>query len=493
MLQQLENLLANAALKDEANLNIFVQNLLANEKFLRQKSRHKNQLRLFEQYRNESLKQLFSTAQFDTGDLSNFFINDLKWTHSIYSQFLEHTTIDYLPLYKYISKYQTSSFGTFNKTTNTHLIDNDRAMHFVCKEKTFFQVFNSTANTSFVQACLCGMNKPQWSQLNTLFIKYLNETYLNKKIIKLFNKSFETDDSLDEQTENDVLSNQMLVGKFIDDLASVASHLPQGLCTTKNGDLIMKQGEQMRSRRQPGMFAEQINDPQVLKDLPGFIGLWANMQRTFCGIENTPSKQMNNTDAINISKEQMNTLSLVFHVITSNPIILYSPNSSLVQDVLIKGANSTFELIDAVNGLARQWLNVSNDLTHYLEHLNNKSSYLPRQLDVIDSAACSWLKLMSSVNLNVFKGFRNESELVDYFLNKAYSQNETVIASVVFDIKNVTRTTLDPYIHYKIRQNASFTYSTKKIRERYWYPSPRDWDYYYYIFGKYLYSSEYQE
>ena len=61
----------------------------------------------------------------------------------------------------------------------------------------------------------------------------------------------------------------------------------------------------------------------------------------------------------------------------------------------------------------------------------------------------------------------------------------TVIASLVFQISNesLAANTLDSHMTYKIRQNASFTYTTKKIRERYWYPSPRDWDYYYYIFG----------
>lgn len=58
-----------------------------------------------------------------------------------------------------------------------------------------------------------------------------------------------------------------------------------------------------------------------------------------------------------------------------------------------------------------------------------------------------------------------------------------MIASLVFQLDNASSPRLDPHMTYKIRQNASFTYTTKKIRERYWYPSPRDWDYYYYIFG----------
>jgi ATP-binding cassette subfamily A (ABC1) protein 2 len=109
---------------------------------------------------------------------------------------------------------------------------------------------------------------------------------------------------------------------------------------------------------------------------------------------------------------------------------------------------------------------------------NSSNQVLINKIEAIDSADCSWLTIMSGVNLDIFKGFANEHDLVDYFLNHAYSKNQTVIASLVFEIDNtssVSQDRLAPHIKYKIRQNASFTYTTKKIRERYWYPSPRDW------------------
>ena len=51
------------------------------------------------------------------------------------------------------------------------------------------------------------------------------------------------------------------------------------------------------------------------------------------------------------------------------------------------------------------------------------------QLDSVDSAACSWLALVDGINMNVFHGFETEEQLVDYFLNDAYSNNVTVLAS----------------------------------------------------------------
>ena len=51
------------------------------------------------------------------------------------------------------------------------------------------------------------------------------------------------------------------------------------------------------------------------------------------------------------------------------------------------------------------------------------------QLDVVDNAACSWLSLIKGIKLDIFKGFRTEEELVDYFLNQAYHDGVTVLAS----------------------------------------------------------------
>ena len=51
------------------------------------------------------------------------------------------------------------------------------------------------------------------------------------------------------------------------------------------------------------------------------------------------------------------------------------------------------------------------------------------QLDSVDQAACSWLALVAGININVFHGFETEDDLVDYFLNDAYANNVTVIAS----------------------------------------------------------------
>lgn len=200
-------------------------------------------------------------------------------------------------------------------------------------------------------------------------------------------------------------------------------------------------------------------------------------------------------------------MSLLFHVLYSNPVILYAPNTTLVTEALIRKSNGTFELLDQINAFFRQWLQTSGQLVAYLKHEQTNKSMeslqtarslainltefeassttpssssakttrqpttttttmarnlttdfdfnynettrlslnstqleenlrylnsirfferLPNRtvqdlidrIEMIDSAACSWLSLMSGVNLNLFKGFANENDLVKYFLEK---------------------------------------------------------------------------
>ena len=57
------------------------------------------------------------------------------------------------------------------------------------------------------------------------------------------------------------------------------------------------------------------------------------------------------------------------------------------------------------------------------------ADYFIGQLDVIDNAACGWLSLIKGIKLDIFRGFRTEEEVVEYFLNEAYNDGVTVLAS----------------------------------------------------------------
>jgi hypothetical protein len=283
----------------------------------------------------------------------------------------------------------------------------------------------------------------------------------------------------------------------------------------------MKEQESQQHNRKPESLISEssTNDPNLKKKLMknyGFIGLWMNMQKTFCGVntstfvnKNTSNLSPNNNNgnntnsssifpeeevedksdqfnSLNISPSQLKSLSLLFQIMYSNPVILFSPNTTIVTENLIKKSNATFELIDRINLFFRQWLDTSDKLIDYLKHektnkslsmlnsfksialnltnsteidydtnqiieatkkattsttttttskplflnenINNNLNFtlfkennvsladslrdvsnrsvddLIEQIRMIDSAACSWLSLMSGVNLNVFKG-----------------------------------------------------------------------------------------
>ncbi|XP_052774715.1 ATP-binding cassette sub-family A member 2-like isoform X2 [Mya arenaria] len=219
---------------------------------------------------------------------------------------------------------------------------------------------------------------------------------------------------------------------------------------------------------------------------------------------------------------QKQHLKILVHVLYSNPKLLYAPNNTAVQKI-IKKANGTFEIVSSVSDYAKEWLAISTDLRSYLQldstrqniiaiqqiqkDLRQETSLLsilqlskdPRvfkflnltipdadfflkEIDSIDNAACTWLTLMSGLNFDVFQGFHNEGELTDFFLTRQYHENVSVVAGLVFENIEANKT-LPPHIRYKIRQNATFVPTTKRVRRKYWFPGPGSGEYPYYNFG----------
>ncbi|XP_023231434.1 ATP-binding cassette sub-family A member 2-like [Centruroides sculpturatus] len=170
---------------------------------------------------------------------------------------------------------------------------------------------------------------------------------------------------------------------------------------------------------------------------------------------------------LGMSAYQQEQVGVLVHVLYSNPKVLYSPNNTAA-DKIIEKANETFELLDMVTQYARKMLNISEEIKAFLaqnstEHslsvlqkirknlrkhplllkvLNSialqqfaegsvivdKDVFL-QQLDTIDNAACSWISLMSGLNLNMFQGFQNEDDLMSYVHKDAFFENVTVLAS----------------------------------------------------------------
>ncbi len=452
---------------------------------------------LFKEHRNDSITQLFNNL---TKNIFNIPIDPQNTRIDLYNMF------KYFNLTKQLTEIKRGDFK-FKKSEYKYFICNGNRLKFL---------------NSNLQESLCNLtiNRSDYEpEFNDFLNNKINFIYYNEVIVKKFNKAIQIQANQTEQHHMRLLETNLndfnLFKQAIDDLSALSLNFPRGLC---NADQIIKEGEENKNKRKPesiesGDTGNIDYNTDLNKKNHGFLGLILNMKKTFCGIEPTynknKTKSNNNKSSSDMessfSKDQLQSLGLLINVIYSNPVILFSPNTSVIQTNLIEKANKTFELLEKINMYCRRWLVQSDQLINYLKlnhtknlNLNetnvkklnltnnlsniNENNELLDKIEIINSAACSWLSIMSGVNLDLFKGFANETDVVDYFLNQAYSNNQTVIASLIFD-SEINSTILSKHVKYTIRQNASFTQQTKKVRERYWYPSPRDWDYYYYLFG----------
>lgn len=102
--------------------------------------------------------------------------------------------------------------------------------------------------------------------------------------------------------------------------------------------------------------------------------------------------------------------------------------------VLVMVYNNGLQMHKVLHRLPGVWhLIKSGEVRDFLSNpldtsMMSQAAFL-QQLDNVDEAACSWLALVSGININVFHGFETENDLVNYFLDDAYANNVTVIAS----------------------------------------------------------------
>ncbi|XP_052037787.1 ATP-binding cassette sub-family A member 2 isoform X2 [Apodemus sylvaticus] len=254
-----------------------------------------------------------------------------------------------------------------------------------------------------------------------------------------------------------------------------------------------------------------------------FVQLWAGLQPILCGNNRTiepEALRRGNMSSLGFTSKEQRNLGLLVHLMTSNPKILYAPAGSEADRVILK-ANETFAFVGNVTHYAQVWLNISAEIRSFLEqgrlqqHLHWLQQYvadlrlhpesmnlsleelppalrqdnfslpngtaLLQQLDTIDNAACGWIQFMSKVSVDIFKGFPDEESIVNYTLNQAYQDNVTVFASVIFQTRKDG--SLPPHVHYKIRQNSSFTEKTNEIRRAYWRPGPNTGGRFYFLYG----------
>ncbi|XP_011812790.1 PREDICTED: ATP-binding cassette sub-family A member 2 [Colobus angolensis palliatus] len=334
----------------------------------------------------------------------------------------------------------------------------------------------------------------------------------------------------------DLLDAQKVL-QDVDVLSALALLLPQGACTGRtpgppaSGAGGAANGTGAGTVVGPNATAEEgapsaaaPASPDTLQgQCSAFVQLWAGLQPILCGNNRTiepEALRRGNMSSLGFTSKEQRNLGLLVHLMTSNPKILYAPAGSEVDRVILK-ANETFAFVGNVTHYAQVWLNISAEIRSFLEqgrlqqHLHWLQQYvaelrlhpealnlsldelppalrqdnfslpsgmaLLQQLDTIDNAACGWIQFMSKVSVDIFKGFPDEESIVNYTLNQAYQDNVTVFASVIFQTRKDG--SLPPHVHYKIRQNSSFTEKTNEIRRAYWRPGPNTGGRFYFLYG----------
>ncbi|KAL3870668.1 hypothetical protein ACJMK2_038713 [Sinanodonta woodiana] len=228
------------------------------------------------------------------------------------------------------------------------------------------------------------------------------------------------------------------------------------------------------------------------------IDIWRSVQPYICGERNSSSA--NSTGKLHIESSTQEHLEILTHILYGNPKILYAPNNTAANKIIAK-LNETMELIGNITYVAKTWLQVSEEtrqsaantdsvsIQQIFETIlpgslkgNTKATFTDVTVSILDRGARGWLSFVDGINLDVFKGFKTERELQDYFLKKQQANNVSVIAGIIFDNLS-NRSELPPHVIYRIRQNASLTPPTQKIRDLFWFPSPGDNHLRYYYFG----------
>jgi hypothetical protein len=310
--------------------------------------------------------------------LRELLIHQTAMPDYLYEELVQNATIDRETLYSSYMDDQDKSSAPGNQSAMS--FDKSHRTAFLhglfCDPVRFNKLVQLNLNKSAeetaadkqaMQRHLCNMSSEQAGQLDSILTDQL--LALNPQSVV---SNADSSSSLKELELR--MKDYVLFLSALDDLAKLSIHFPTGMCTSKDPAEIMRESEAKRRNSRPEalinektMSGDDSDLKSKLKNNYGFIGLWYSMQKTFCGAGPSPvpplnpnatlsknatnetaSDESNKPDDV-LSKDQLKALSLLFHVMYSNPIILYSPNTTVIRENIIRKTNGTFALIDKVS------------------------------------------------------------------------------------------------------------------------------------------------
>uniref|UniRef100_A0A2K6MXL0 ATP binding cassette subfamily A member 2 n=1 Tax=Rhinopithecus bieti TaxID=61621 RepID=A0A2K6MXL0_RHIBE len=247
----------------------------------------------------------------------------------------------------------------------------------------------------------------------------------------------------------DLLDAQKVL-QDVDVLSALALLLPQGACTGRtpgppaSGAGGVANGTGAGTVVGPNATAEEgapsaaaPASPDTLQgQCSAFVQLWAGLQPILCGNNRTiepEALRRGNMSSLGFTSKEQRNLGLLVHLMTSNPKILYAPAGSEVDRVILKVRGSrTLDRQCGRGSLQRSCL----------EQAEARARHWPERGGPVDEA---------NPGCVIFQTRKDGS--------------------------------LPPHVHYKIRQNSSFTEKTNEIRRAYWRPGPNTGGRFYFLYG----------
>ncbi|XP_070539955.1 ATP-binding cassette sub-family A member 2-like isoform X1 [Ptychodera flava] len=230
------------------------------------------------------------------------------------------------------------------------------------------------------------------------------------------------------------------------------------------------------------------------------LNLWNTFQSVFCGVNNTLNETiLEQPDWINeigfteLQRSKFQQVALL--LFKGHPEILYTPNTTEVNTVMAKAAESV-RAVTSLTESSMALFNISTQIIALLENRNMQEFYLFLQqsqnntlnlepgleseppiilpdisslqqtVESLQKVTCLWNSVMADVDLNFFVPVEDETAMARYFNDADKSNNVTVVAGVVFETNDDGG--LPSHVVYKLKLNRTYAPWILSTQDKVW-------------------------
>ncbi|XP_077992843.1 ATP-binding cassette sub-family A member 2-like [Glandiceps talaboti] len=217
------------------------------------------------------------------------------------------------------------------------------------------------------------------------------------------------------------------------------------------------------------------------------LRLWNSIQSVICGVNNTVNETILNdsnwTHKLGFGEKQMAKLKVMaFFLLRGHPQILYTPNSTHINQV-IKKANESFQMLQDIAEYSevlyssliqlKALLKKPSTLIAYRSYQTAYYSSLPdihtvKELTTyLVQMTCFLKSALSKLNLDIFRPFPDEQSMARFSAEADRTDEIAVIAGLAFQTNE--RGELPPHVVYKLKMNDTYAPRAVHLENRLWY------------------------